>query len=66
MPLDQGGDAIDQAAAWAYLHNALLPIHAVWHTRVMYRKVLRRYAAEVWRCSFTQSSPQFDPRMTAF
>ena len=44
---DQGGDAVDQEAAWEYLHNALLPIHAVWHTRVMYRKVLRRYAAEL-------------------
>ena len=46
---DIGGrrDAGEQEAAWAYMHDSLLPIHVVWQAPVAYRKALRRYATEL-------------------
>jgi hypothetical protein len=35
---DIGGDVGEQEAAWAYMHDDLLPIHAAWQASVTYRR----------------------------
>ena len=41
------GSPCEQEESWSYIHDRLLPIHVVWQTKVPYRRVLRRYAAEL-------------------